>query len=112
MTAESAQCRHLVGNGRQKRPCKNKPVDGDYCRTHADHPERRIEAAKVSLHDYVQDAVKALGDVVKDADAKDADVIKAALGILDRTGHGPAQTVTVHGSDERLDELIRARRDH
>jgi hypothetical protein len=113
VTAENApQCRHLVGNGRKKRPCKNKPVDdGDYCRVHVDHPDRRVEAAKVSLHEHVENAIRALGGIVAEPDQrKDADVIKAALGILDRTGHGPSQTFTVQGADERLDDLIRARR--
>lgn len=111
MTGEpAAQCQHMVGANRKKRPCKNPAVDGSYCRMHVNHPERRIEQARVSLHEYVDDAIRALGRIVLDGQ-KEADIIKAALGILDRTGHGPAQTVTMQGSDERLDELIRARRD-
>lgn len=111
MTGEQRpHCLHIVGSKGKKRPCKNSASHGDYCATHAYHPERRIEQSQVSLHEYVDDAIRALGRIVVDGQ-KEADIIKAALGILDRTGHGPAQTVTMQGSDERLDELIRARRD-
>ena len=40
---------------------------------------------------------------------KDADVIKAATAILDRTGHGPTSTVTVQDSDDRLNQILRER---
>ena len=92
-----------------KRQCKNRATPGsDYCTRHKDHPDRRVEAAKASLHDYVEDAVKSLGRVVKEGE-KDADVIKAAIAILDRTGHGPTSTVTVQDSDDRLNQILRER---
>lgn len=106
---DPAQCRHLVGNGHKKRLCKNPPVEGDYCRTHANHPDRRVEAVQVSLHDFVQAAIMSLGHIVTDGE-RHADRVNAAKVILDRTGHGPAQTVTVQDSDERLEAILRARR--
>lgn len=110
MTDDKAQCRHLVGNGHKKRPCKIDPVDGsDYCRVHINHPDRRVEAAQVSLHDFVQAAIRSLGHIVTDGE-RHADRVNAAKVILDRTGHGPSQTVTVQDSDERLEAILRARR--
>lgn len=107
---EQAQCRHLVGNGHKKRPCKIAPVDGsEYCRVHVNHPDRRVEAVQVSLHDFVQAAIMSLGHIVE-AGERHADRVNAAKAILDRTGYGPAQTVTVQDSDERLEAILRARR--
>lgn len=112
-------CKHQVqphGVG-PKRACKNRAQPGsDYCGRHKDHPERRIENAKASLHDYVDSAIKALGRIVNDGNTdglrgvKDSDVIKASIAILDRTGNGPTSTVTVQDSDDRLNEILRARR--
>ena len=115
MTADEPEpqwCGHLVGNGTNRRYCKVKPGPSGYCHRHAKHPQRQVEAVTESLNDYVQDAIKALGKIVKNdgGDIREADIIKAALGILDRTGHGPAQTLTIEGSDERLNELIQRRR--
>lgn len=116
---ERGHCKHQVqpGGVGAKRDCKNRAQPGsDYCGRHKDHPDRRIESAKASLHDYVDAAMKSLGRIVEDGSKdglalrRDTDVIKAAVAILDRTGHGPASTVTVQDSDKRLDEILRARR--
>jgi hypothetical protein len=108
----------MVGNGHKKRRlCKNKPADGgDYCRMHANHPERRVEASqaimRVTLHDHVENAVRALGHIVEHAEMfKAADVVKAALGILDRTGHGPRQTISIQDADAELNDLLSRMRD-
>jgi hypothetical protein len=111
MTAPT--CGHLVGRGRKKRPCKITPDAGEeYCRMHIDHPERHVEAKKVTLHEHVNNAIKALGKIVEhDDEHKAADVIKAALGILDRTGHGPHQTISIEDTDAELNELLSRMRD-
>jgi len=111
-------CKHLVqphGVG-PKRECKNRAQpNSEYCTRHKDHPDRRIEAATASLHDYVDTAIRSLGQVVGDhvkhrGAVRDSDAIKAAVAILNRTGHGPTSTVTVQDADERLNEILRARR--
>lgn len=109
---ERPHCKHLVNGGSvgRRRQCKNRAqFGGDYCSLHANHPERRIEATRANLHDYVDAAIKALGRVVTEGE-KDADVIKASIAILDRTGHGPSATVTVQDSDARLNAILDARR--
>jgi hypothetical protein len=110
-------CKHQVqphGVG-PRRECKNRAMPGaEYCTRHVSHPERRIEAAKASLNDYVDAAIRGLGRIVQagadNDDVKDADVIKAAIAILDRTGNGPTSTVTLQDSDDRLNQIITARR--
>lgn len=115
---ERRYCKHLVNGGSvvRRRECKNRAMAGsEYCSLHVNHPARRVEATKASLHDYVDAAIHGLGRIVQAAtddarDVKDADVIKAATAILDRTGHGPTSTVTVQDSDDRLNQILRERR--
>ena len=115
---ERRYCKHLVqpGGVGPRRECKLRAMSGsDYCTRHVNHPERRIEATKASLHDYVDAAIRGLGRIVQDgaddkSDVKDSDVIKAAIAILDRTGNGPTSTVTLQDSDSRLDQILSARR--
>lgn len=111
-------CKHMVKGGSvgPRRQCKNRATaDSPYCSRHVNHPERQIETAKASLTDYVSAAIRSLGRIVTDAadgqsDAKDSDVIKAAIAILDRTGNGPTSTVTVQDSDDRINAILNARR--
>ena len=114
-------CKHMVNGGSvgPRRQCKNRAkVGSDYCTRHVDHPERRVEEAKASLTDYVDAAIKSLGRIVTDGAKewhnrpamKDSDIIKASIAILDRTGNGPTSTVTVQDSDDRLNQILTARR--
>ena len=114
-------CKHMVKGGSvgPRRQCKNRAgADSPYCSRHVDHPERQVEASKKSLNDYVESAIRSLGRIVERGAsdqfglglAKDSDVIKAAIAILDRTGNGPTSTVTVQDSDTRLNAIIEARR--
>jgi hypothetical protein len=111
-------CKHMVKGGSvgPRRQCKNRAgADSAYCSRHVNHPERQIELAKASLTDYVSAAIRSLGRIVEGAatgerDAKDSDVIKAAIAILDRTGNGPTSTVTVQDSDDRINAILNARR--
>ena len=113
-------CKHLVNGGSvgARRECKNLAKGGDYCPLHINHPARRIEQATASLNDYVDASIRSLGRIVTDGakdwtgrpTMKDSDVIKAAIAILDRTGNGPTSTVTVQDSDDRLNQILNARR--
>jgi hypothetical protein len=117
MVVARGYCKHLVQpyGGGPRRECKNRAAPGsDYCARHVNHPDRRVEATKASLNDFVDAAIRGLGRIVQagadNDDVKDADVIKAAIAILDRTGNGPTSTVTLQDSDDRLNQIITARR--
>lgn len=101
------RCMHLVGGQHgNKHRCRNIATLGNYCGQHATHPQRRIEAATVSLHDYVEDAMRALGQIVTEGE-KDADRVRAANSILDRTGYVPGQAITLSSANQQLDERLR-----
>lgn len=105
------QCKHITDGGQHARAqCANVATVGDYCGRHVEHPQRRIEATTVSLFDYVEDAMRALGEIVRDEnhDVKDVDRIRAANSILDRTGHVPGQAITLQGANAQLDEKLNA----
>lgn len=103
------QCQHITEGGQHARAqCTNVATVGDYCGRHVDHPQRQIDKAKVSLFDYVEDAMRALGTIVKDPEEKAADRVRAANSILDRTGHVPGQAITLQGANAQLDEKLNA----
>lgn len=108
MTDTEHQCKHIVGGGShpRRRQCTNTATYGDYCGVHHNHPERRIEQTKISLHDYVEDAMRALGEIVTDGE-KDADRVRAANSILDRTGYIPGQAITLTAANQQLDDRLR-----
>jgi hypothetical protein len=56
-------------------------------------------AAKERLLELVDPALAALHKVLSDPDAEDAVKVRAALGILDRTGHRPGVVVSVEPND-------------
>lgn len=105
---EDHYCKHMVGGEHAKRRCGNVATVGDYCGHHADHPERRVERTTVSLFDYVEAAMRALGTIVSDESEKAADRVRAANSILDRTGHVPGQAITLQGANAQLDEKLNA----
>lgn len=95
------QCAKIVGaTASRRRQCSRPAVKGDYCTQHASIPDPR--AVKASLYEHVDKAIDALGQIVATLEPGDADAarhdnnrIKAAIAILDRTGHGPSHTVKV-----------------
>lgn len=112
------QCLHFVGTGANARQCLHDATRDGYCTKHARHPERIRESAMASLHTHVDNAIDALGRIVADPDGGDADFarhnsnqIKAAIAILDRTGHGPASSVSIEDGRAQLEALLAARRD-
>lgn len=103
------QCKHITEGGQHARAqCTHIATVGDYCGRHIEHPQRRIEHATVSLFDYVQAAMRALGQIVSDEEEKAADRVRAANSILDRTGHVPGQAITLQGANANLDEKLNA----
>lgn len=103
------QCLHILDGGQHARAqCTNIATVGDYCGRHVEHPQRRIEHATVSLFDYVQAAMRALGEIVSNEEEKAADRVRAANSILDRTGHVPGQAITLQGANANLDEKLNA----
>jgi hypothetical protein len=103
------QCKHITEGGQHARAqCTNVATVGDYCGRHVEHPQRQVERATVSLFDFVQDAMRALGSIVKDPEEKAADRVRAANSILDRTGHVPGQAITLQGANAQLDEKLNA----
>lgn len=103
------QCKHITDGGQHARAqCTNVATVGDYCGRHVEHPQRKIERATVSLFDYVEDAMRALGSIVSDPEEKAADRVRAANSILDRTGHVPGQAITLQGANAQLDEKLNA----
>lgn len=103
------QCKHITEGGQHARAqCTNVATVGDYCGRHVEHPQRHIERATVSLFDYVQAAMQALGEIVSDKEEKASDRVRAANSILDRTGHVPGQAITLQGANANLDEKLNA----
>jgi len=103
------QCLHITDGGQHARAqCTNVATVGNYCGRHVEHPQRRIEHATVSLFDYVQAAMRALGEIVSNEEEKAADRVRAANSILDRTGHVPGQAITLQGANANLDEKLNA----
>lgn len=103
------QCQHITDGGQHARAqCTNVATVGDYCGRHVEHPQRQVERVTVSLFDYVDDAMRALGTIVKDPEEKAADRVRAANSILDRTGHVPGQAITLQGANAQLDEKLNA----
>lgn len=103
------QCKHITDSAKSARTqCTNVATVGDYCGRHVDHPQRQIERTTVSLFDYVEAAMRALGTIVSDENEKAADRVRAANSILDRTGHVPGQAITLQGANAQLDEKLNA----
>lgn len=106
------QCVKIVGEtASRRRRCSRDAVKGNYCTQHAGTRDPR--AAKASLYDYLDQAIKAVGEIAANPNPGDADSashdrnrIKAAIAILDRTGHGPSHTVKVDDIRREIEEEI------
>lgn len=68
---------------------------------HGGKAPQNIKAAKKRLLEMTEPAISALDDVVntQQDEGPSSTVVRAALGILDRTGLGPTQTIE-HGDSE------------
>ncbi|GAA1543307.1 hypothetical protein [Nocardioides humi] len=89
------------------KPCGMKPRIGSLvCVKHGgNHPDHKRKA-KERLLELVDPALAALHKVLTDKNADDSTKVRAALGILDRTGHGPGAKLEVGVS--KWDHLMEA----
>ncbi len=73
---------------------------------HGGKAPQNIKAAKKRLLELADPALSALDDIVnvgrKQSDDPSSVVVRAALGILDRTGLGPKQTIDILDGEETI----------
>lgn len=82
--------------------CKRRPHPGsNVCVIHGGGSPQAKRSARQRLNDLLDPALDALQTVLKDGiDKGDTpSVIRAALGILDRCGFNPSQTIEITGKD-------------
>lgn len=85
--------------------CKRAAIKGGFvCTSHGGASPQVRKKARERLIELVDPALGALHKVLSDKDADDAVKVRAALGILDRTGYGPGATIKVEGS--KFDEML------
>jgi hypothetical protein len=104
--AGAPQCVAIKRNGER---CKAAPIHGaKVCRAHGGATQHVKRAARERLLELVDPALAELHRVLTDATADDAVKVRAALGILDRTGHGPGAKVELGLStwDQKLEEVF------
>ncbi len=90
--------------------CKRAAIKGGtVCTTHGGNLPQVRKAAKERLLDLVDPALAELHRVLSDKNADDAVKVRAALGILDRTGHGPSAKINVSSSkwDDVIGEMVK-----
>lgn len=76
--------------------CKAPAIKGhQVCRVHGGASPQVIKTAKERLLELVDPALAALHAILSDETTDDPVKVRAALGILDRTGYGPGATLTV-----------------
>lgn len=86
---------------------------GTVCPHHGGAIPRVKDAARRRLPDLVPAAMRVMGDVLEDPDAKDADRLRAASEVLDRTGHSRGQSLTDAEARRQLVDVIKAKlREH
>lgn len=79
---------------------------GTVCTVHGGNLPQVRRAAKDRLLELVDPALASLHKVLSDPSAEDAVKVRAALGILDRTGFGPGHKIQVDGPD-KFGEMLR-----
>lgn len=85
--------------------CKRAAIKGGtVCTTHGGSAPNVRKAAQERLLELVEPALVALGKVLRDKHADDSVKVRAAIAILDRTGHGPSASLTVQ--DNRWDRML------
>lgn len=77
---------------------------GTVCTVHGGNLPQVRKKAKERLLELVEPALASLQKVLTDPAADDATKVRAALGILDRTGHGPGAKLEVGFS--KFDQLL------
>lgn len=89
--------------------CKRAAIKGGFvCPSHGGAAPQVQKSARERLLELADPAIAALSKIVQDEHNDDSTRLRAALGILDRTGYGPGQTVTVQTSkwDDMFEGVI------
>lgn len=107
--ADDEKCLHESGADKHaKRQCTRPPTKDGYCTQHAAHPQRRNERALALVWEHrnqmAEQLLTELADIGLNAEETTGDRIRAAIGYLDRTGHGPNQAM----SEEEAARIARA----
>jgi hypothetical protein len=99
-------CSHKTKHGPNAgKPCGRPPIrGGTVCPAHGNNKATRDAANRRLLQELVGPALAELRTVLTAPSTSDADKIRAAVAILDRTGFGPSARVEVGVS--RFDELL------
>lgn len=93
---EAETYRRCRGHKKDGSPCGKPPIaGGTVCTTHGGGAPQVKFAARQRLMELREPALVALGAVLRNAEADDSTKVRAALGILDRTGMGPNVQVDV-----------------
>ncbi|MDO3397973.1 hypothetical protein QWJ41_19780 [Nocardioides sp. SOB44] len=89
--------------------CKRAAIKGGtVCTSHGGAAPQVQKSAKERLLELADPAIAALSKIVRDEDTDDAVRLRAALGVLDRIGYGPGQTIEVSTSkwESVLDDVF------
>lgn len=81
-------------------------LGGTVCRVHGGATPNVKKKAKERLLELVDPALAALHKVLTDPASDDSVKVRAALGILDRTGHGPGSKIEVSGELTRFEQVM------
>lgn len=105
---DDTKCRHESGADKHaKRQCTRTPTKDGYCTYHGAHPQRRNERALALVWEHrnemAEQLLTELAEIGLNAEST-GDRIRAAIGYLDRTGHGPNQAM----SEEEASRIARA----
>lgn len=89
-----APMRRCTSHNRHGDPCGLPPIKGGtVCNKHGGSAPQVKNAARRRLNALAEPAVVVLQDILANEKVPPRDRIRAALGVLDRTGHGPSAKV-------------------
>lgn len=96
MKARRQRCTARISDG--SRQCERWAINGStICATHGGRAPQVQRSARERLAALVEPAIGALQKALKSGDTPA--VIRAALGVLDRCGYGPKQSMELSGPD-------------
>lgn len=109
--APASTSRRCSANTHAGEPCKMPAIrGGTVCLVHGGNSALAQKTAKLRLLALVEPALDALHYAMEQAkiDRDWANVIKAALGLLDRSGHGTHSTITLQEEATPLEDMSEA----
>src|SRR5689334_730684 len=93
--------RHCTAKTRSGRPCKGQPISGgNVCRMHGGAAPQVKLAAERRLAALVDPAIGVADRAMRDYRKDPPTALRAAFGVLDRTGYGPTETRIHAGTGE------------